>query len=158
MTDSVLVGIAQIAVAKAPERMSCMGLGSCVAVFIYDSVAKIGGVVHVLLPKAPQNAKIEGKYADTGVRRLVHEVLDKGAKKQRLEAKLVGGAQMFPNLNVKISDIGKENCSEVEKVLRKLGIPIVAKEVHGNRGRSATFDLSNGEIVIKTAFSNDRRI
>ena len=65
---------------------------------------------------------------------------------------------MFPNLNVKVSDIGKENCSEAEKALSKLGIPIVAKEVHGNRGRSATFDLSNGEVTIKTAFSNDRRI
>jgi len=158
MTDSVLVGIAQITVAKAPERMSCMGLGSCVAVFVYDPVLKVGGVVHILLPRAPPNTKIEGKYADTGIRRLVREVLDKGAKKHRLKAKLVGGAQMFPNLNVKISDIGKENCHEAEKTLKNLGISVVAREIYGNRGRSATFDLSTGEVIIKTAFSNDRRI
>ncbi len=158
MNEPVLVGIAQIVVVKAPERICCMGLGSCVAVFLYDPMGRIGGVVHALLPRAPRDAKVRGKYADTAVKALLEEMLAKGARRDQLRAKLVGGAQMFPNLNIKVADIGKENVEEAKKALKGLGIRLAAEDTHGTRGRSATFDLETGRVSISTAFSDSHFI
>jgi chemotaxis protein CheD len=158
MIDPKLVGIAQLAIVKAPEQLCCLGLGSCVAVFIYEPDMRMGGVVHVLLPKAPQNREIDEKYADTGVKKLVNELLVRGARKERLRAKLVGGAQMFPNLNLHVQDIGAENCREVKRVLRELGIRVVSEETQGNRGRSVVFNMEDGKALVTTAFSPQRMI
>jgi chemotaxis protein CheD len=158
MKEPELVGIAQIVVAKCPERICCMGLGSCIAVFIYDPTTKIGGVAHVLLPKAPKGTTMRSKYADTAVKDLLEAVLAKGARREHLRAKLVGGAQMFPNLNVKVADIGKENSDEAKKALRALGIRVAAEDTQGNRGRSASFDLDTGKVSVTTAFSDSHTI
>jgi len=142
-----------MAVGHAPEQIVCLGLGSCVAIILYDPVARIGGVVHVLLPKSPIKCDSEEKYADTGTRKLVKEMLNHGAKKERLVAKLVGGAQMFPNLNLSIANIGRENSMTVRNMLRDLMISIVAEDLGGNRGRSAYFDTSDGHVTVKAAFA-----
>ena len=158
MRDQKIIGIAQMATCRAPEQLACLGLGSCVAVILYDPFLRIGGIVHVLLPKAPAKCLTEEKYADTGTRKLVHELVAKGATKERLVAKLVGGAQMFSNLNLSISDIGKANLSEARKALRDLGIRIVAEDVEGKRGRSAYLSSDTGKVVVETAFSPTRTI
>jgi len=153
MNQSHTLGIGQMAVCHAPEQIVCLGLGSCVAIILYDPVARIGGVAHVLLPKSPIKCDSEGKYADTGTRMLVKEMLNHGAKKERLVAKLVGGAQMFPNLNLSIANIGRENIMTVRKILRELVIRIVAEDLEGNRGRSAYFETSDGHVTVKSAFA-----
>jgi chemotaxis protein CheD len=158
MNDPLLAGISDIVVAKAPERICCMGLGSCVAVFLYDPESKIGGVLHALLPNAVRDTRTPTKYTDTGIPRLIDAVRAKGADRSRLRAKLVGGAQMFPNLNITVSDIGKTNVTEAKKTLRRLGIRVVSEDTFGNRGRSATFDLETGRVTITTAFSEERII
>jgi len=152
MNQSHIVGIGQMAVCHAPEQIVCLGLGSCVAIVLYDPVARIGGVVHVLLPKSPIKCDKEEKYADTGTRKLVKEMLNHGAKKERLAAKLVGGAQMFPDLNLSIANIGRENSMTVRGILREFMIRIVAEDLGGNHGRSAYFDTSDGHVTIKAAF------
>jgi len=152
MNQPHTVGIGQMAVCHAPEQIVCLGLGSCVAIVLYDPAARIGGVAHVLLPKSPIKCDNEGKYADTGTRKLVKEMLNHGAKKERLVAKLVGGAQMFPNLNLSIANIGRENSMIIRNILRELMIRIVAEDLGGNRGRSAYFDTSDGHITVKAAF------
>lgn len=157
-TEPKAIGIAQLAIVHAPGQLVCLGLGSCVAIILYDPAAKIGGVVHVLLPKAPPNCDREEKYADTGVKKLVKELVMCGAKKERLVAKLVGGAQMFPALNLAIANIGRENVMEVRKTLHEQGIKTVGEELHGSRGRSATFEAETGKVIVRTAFGNTRVI
>lgn len=149
------VGIGQMVVCRAPEQIACLGLGSCVAVILYDPGPKIGGMVHVLLPKAPKICDKEEKYADSGTRKLIREMLVHGAKKERMVAKLVGGAQMFPDLDLSISQIGRYNSMEARKVLRESGIKVVAEDLEGGRGRSAYFDTRSGLVSIRTAFSPD---
>jgi chemotaxis protein CheD len=159
MNDPKLVGIAQVAVAKSPDELCCLGLGSCVAVFIYDPQLKIGGVLHALLPRAPPTGgDSQAKYADTGVRKLHSDLVARGAVRGRMRAKLVGGAQMFPNLDVRMNDIGTENCKEARRVLHELGVPVLAEDVHGKHGRSATFCMETGKILIKGAFQKDKVI
>ncbi len=158
MRDLKIVGIAQLAVFRAPEQLACLGLGSCVAVILYDPSLKMGGIVHALLPRAPLKCLVEGKYADSGTKRLVYEMTMRGALKERLLAKIVGGAQMFPSLNLSISNIGKANTAEARKTLRDLGIRVVAEDVEGNRGRSAYFNLETGRVLVETAFAPSKTI
>lgn len=158
MKASKIVGIGQMALCRAPEQLSCLGLGSCVAIVVHDPVMKLGGMVHVLLPQAPNPCERPEKYADSGTRKLVFEIISKGAKKERLVAKLVGGAQMFPGMNLYVTDIGKQNIIEARKALRELGVRIVAEDLEGNRGRSAYFDPETGKVVVETAFSPTRVI
>lgn len=153
MIEPRTVGIAQIAICRAPEQLVCLGLGSCVAVILYDPGIKTGGIVHVLLPHAPTRCDREEKYADTGTRKLVKEMIGYGAQKERLVAKLVGGAQMFPGLNLAIANIGRENSMTARKVLSENRIRVVAEDLEGNRGRSAYFDSATGHVTIKTAFA-----
>ena len=158
MTGGKLVGIAQYAVASAPDQLCCLGLGSCVAVFLYDPVGKIGGVLHALLPKAPRNRETDAKYADSGIKMLQDALISRGAHRRRLVAKLVGGAKMFENMDLGISDIGGENVRASRATLRALGIRVIAEDVLGNKGRSAYYSLETGTITIRTAFSPDKRI
>lgn len=158
MKAAKTVGIAQMAICRAPEQLSCLGLGSCVAVVVYDPTTKIGGIVHVLLPQAPNPCECPEKYADTGTRKLVLEMIANGANKEKLVAKLVGGAQMFPGMNLYVMDIGKQNAMEARRTLRELGIRIVAEDLEGNRGRSAHFDPETGRIVVQTAFAPSKVI
>ncbi len=152
------VGIAELVLCRAPEQLTCLGLGSCVAVILYDPSTKTGGIVHVLLPKAPPNCQTPEKYADTGVRRLYAKVVERGAVKPMLVAKLVGGAQMFTSLNIAIANVGKENIQEARAALRVLGVKIVAEDLEGNRGRSVNFDSSTGKATVHTAFGQTRTI
>jgi len=158
MKDQIIVGIAQMAVCRAPHGLACLGLGSCVAVILYDPVMKMGGIVHVLLPKAPHNCDSDEKYADTGTKKLVKELLAKGASKERLVAKLVGGAQMFPSLSLSVSDIGRHNIEEAKRILKDIGVKIVSEDTQGNRGRSAYLNTENGRVIIETAFSPTKTI
>lgn len=159
MMDAQLIGIAQYVVARAPERLCCLGLGSCVAVFLHDPTAKIGGVAHALLPKAPKGRRSsDAKYADVGIRLLFDKLVANGSDRRRVRAKLVGGAQMFSDLNLKMSDIGRENVLQSRKTLMELGIRVVAEEVEGRQGRSAYFSMEDGAVMVRTAFSPDRVI
>lgn len=153
MIEANVVGIAQIAICHAPEQLICLGLGSCVAVILYDPGIRTGGIVHVLLPHAPAHCDKVEKYADTGTRKLISEIINRGAKKERIVAKLIGGAQMFPGLNLAIANIGKENSMTARKVLTENRIKIVAEDLDGNKGRSAYFDSTTGQVTIKTAFA-----
>jgi chemotaxis protein CheD len=153
MIEPKAVGIAQIAICHAPEQLVCLGLGSCVAVILYDPSTRIGGIVHALLPQAPAKYEKAEKYADAGTRKLIHEMTGHGAKKERIVAKLIGGAQMFPSLDLAIANIGRENSMAARKVLRENGIRVVAEDLEGNRGRSAYLDSATGLVTVKTAFA-----
>lgn len=150
------VGIGQLAVCHSPEQLMCLGLGSCVAVIMYDPQSRVGGIVHALLPKAPQKVDQEGKYADTGTRRLFQEMTVNGGSRERIIAKLVGGAQMFKTLNLQIADIGRLNVREARGVLRELSVRIVAEDIEGDRGRSAYLDSTTGLVTVKKVFSPPR--
>lgn len=152
MNSSRIVGIAQLAVCRPPEKLTCLGLGSCVAIIMHEPVLKMGGIVHVLLPKASGNHGTEEKYADTGTRKLHREMVSRGALEERLVAKLAGGAQMFTALDLAVANIGHENGTMARKVLGELGVRIVAEDLFGHRGRNIVLDPESGFVTIQTTF------
>lgn len=149
-TLEIPVGIGEYKITRAPNRLITYGLGSCLGVSLYDPLNKVGSLIHIMLPDSTffkqQNAK-PGKFADLGLPFLVKEMLRSGGKISQLEAKMVGGAQMFDGLDIKI---GRQNVEKSREILRQLGIKIVAAETGGNRGRTMILDTATGKVYIRT--------
>lgn len=148
--DVIKVGMADLAVFKAPQKLMTAGLGSCVGVCIYDPRTKVGGLAHIMLPNSDQVKVVhnKAKYADTGIELLLEKMQELGAIKNRMQAKIAGGAQMFGNSTM--MRIGERNTEEVIKILQTLKIPVLANETGGNFGRTIIFNPDNGELYIKT--------
>ena len=97
MADLIKVGMADLKLCIPPAGITTLGLGSCVGVALRDTVNKVGGLAHVMLPDstAIRNNSNVAKFADTGVAELVRIMEQAGAKRSRMVAKIAGGAKMF---------------------------------------------------------------
>lgn len=148
----IKVGMADLNVCCSPDSIITLGLGSCVGVVLYDPVVKICGMVHVMLPDSTviSNNSNAAKFADTGIDALLKLVVAKGAMRDRLVAKIAGGAQMFaaktdsPTLRV-----GERNVEAVKAKLKELGIRIIAEDTGLNYGRTVVFYPETGEYLIR---------
>ncbi|RLL45338.1 chemotaxis protein CheD [Oceanobacillus piezotolerans] len=147
----VKVGIADLNFVKAPNVIRTSGLGSCVGVVVYDDRKEVAGLSHVLLPDSSLARQKEFnlyKFADTAIPILVTKLLDQGARKFALRAKMAGGAQMFTSSN-DMMRIGSRNILAVKEMLEHYQIPIVASDVGGNVGRTIEFDPETSRLKIK---------
>ena len=147
----IKVGMADLNVCASPDGITTLGLGSCVGVVLYDSVTKICGMVHVMLPDstAVKNNCNIAKFADTGIKELLRRIEKKGVSRNRLKAKIAGGAQMFAfGSQSEMMRVGDRNVEACKKILWELQIPIVAEDTGLNYGRTVTFypETSNFEI------------
>ena len=149
-----VVGMGEIVVTASPDAvLSCIGLGSCVAVCAYDRLVKVGGMAHVVLP---QHNGLPGsnyaKYADTAVPLLLEEMNKKGGVKSRLIVKIVGGAQMTlaPGLRDTFKT-GEKNLAQIMLVLQREKIALAAADTGGSIGRTVKMYVSTGHVTIKTA-------
>ncbi|MGG3738311.1 chemotaxis protein CheD [Aeribacillus pallidus] len=152
--EVVKVGIADLNVVRSPNSIRTSGLGSCVGVVIYDQVAEVGGLAHIMLPDsslAKGGHVNKAKFADTAIPLLYEKVLYAGASKFRLKAKMAGGAQMFQmTIQSEMMRIGPRNVEAVRHQLERLNIPIVAEDVGGNSGRTVEFFPQTGVFQIRT--------
>ncbi|KXG43409.1 chemotaxis protein CheD [Tepidibacillus infernus] len=151
----IKVGMADLNIAITPDRLRTTGLGSCVGIAIVDKVNHIGGLAHIMLPSS-EMVKIgqlnKAKYADTAVPLLVEKMVQLGAKKSLMVAKLAGGAQMFQFQSQNdMMRIGPRNVEASKVSLKELGIPIIAEDTGGNFGRTIELDILTGILYIKTA-------
>lgn len=153
--NSNAVDIAVMKIARAPVQLYSLGLGSCIGVAIYDPSIKIGGLIHILLPTCAgfENGNhSRTKFADSGIAELVDALVKAGASRIRMKAKMAGGASMFITKNASsIHEIGKRNIQSGRDTLKRLGIELVAHDTGGNKGRTIIFDISTGQLTIKTA-------
>ncbi len=149
----IKVGMADLNIAKNPDTLITLGLGSCVGVVLYDPILKIGGMSHFMLPDSTQikNNSNLAKFADTAIDVLIDKMTQVGARQSRLVAKLAGGAQMFDFK--KASDamrIGYRNDLAARKILNELNIPIIASDTGKNYGRTIELHTSSGILIVKT--------
>lgn len=154
--NEIHVGIAELKIARQPDRLITLGLGSCVGVALHDPATMIGGLLHIMLPESSQfnNVTKPAKFADLGIPLLVSEVRRNGGRIENLRAKIAGGAQMFSGLNEKfILNIGERNVQMTRRVLKSLGIRIAAEDVGGRRGRTMILDTATGQVYIRTVGS-----
>jgi chemotaxis protein CheD len=122
-------------------------VGSCIGLALYDSAQKVAGLAHVVLPKSWNTTHSPGKFVDTAVPALLHEMTRLAGGAINPTARLTGGANMFSTDG--IHTIGQQNIEASESVLGEMGIPIVASQCGGEKGRRVTLDASTGLITIE---------
>ncbi len=174
MMENIEVNMGDLVVSKGPENLTTSAVGSCLVIMIYDTKFKIGALAHTMLTDrrvshlkrdaldaTSSSARTrEGgnerrheirdmKYVDAAIDEMIKKMVTQGANKENLEAKLVGGANMFPALK---SDIGKENVLAAKKKLKEEGIRLVGESVGGSQGRSVEFSVASGIVTVKIKF------
>ena len=153
-----MVGIADMKAARGECCIVTYALGSCVGICIYDEATKVGGMLHAMLPDSTRFLEVDKveRYVDSGLYRLCELVCHMGAARNRLKAKLVGGAKMLDYLDTpgKV-DIGMENVLYARQYLRKLGIKLVREEVGGEVARTIRFNPADGSVAIHTTNNED---
>lgn len=145
------VRIAHLAVARGQGRLVAVGLGSCVAVTLYDRARRVGGMAHILLPdpSAARDSTNPARFASSAVPMLLAALKEHGAIAP-FEAKLVGGAALFGSmLASSAGHMGERNVSAARAALVSAGVPIVATETGGTSGRSVVFDVSSGAVDVR---------
>jgi chemotaxis protein CheD len=153
MADIIEVPTAGYGFTNAPNILKTSGIGSCLAVSLYSGKYRKGALVHFMLPRAGQIVINPCIYADTALSLVLEKFVQEGVQPTDLIAKLIGGAQMFPKMEQnEMHDIGIRNTEEAARLLQILHIPVVARSVGGNRGRSLTFDLETGNVSINKVF------
>ena len=153
MGNVIKVGMADLNIAKSPDSLTTLGLGSCIGLTLYDPVAKIGGLVHYMLPdstKLKNNSNI-AKFGDTGIRELYKKMIEKGASPRRMVAKIAGGAKMFEVSGLSsVGNVGERNAEEAKIILKELKVRLVAEDTGLNYGRTVVLNCENGEYLIKS--------
>ena len=148
----VRVRIADLNLVKAPQKITTIGLGSCVGIALYDKRLKIVGLAHIMLPNSKQFSNVSEpfKFADLSIPILIQRMEEAGCSRRNLVAKIAGGASMFNFSDKKmISNIGARNVEMVKKILQEEQITIVSESVGGNKGRTMTVDPEDGLVYIK---------
>ena len=152
-TRSRIVGLGEIHVVAGTGDLSCLGLGSCICLCLYDPVARVAGMAHIMLPGAYDGqVAAPGKFADTAVPAIIDLMEGLGAQRRRLKCRLAGGAKM--SLARGASDvftIGDKNARAIREHLAKVRIPVVNEDVGGSRGRSVRMDVGTGRVEVNFA-------
>jgi chemotaxis protein CheD len=147
------IGMGQIAVAARSGTLRTL-VGSCVSVALCDPNLHVAGLAHVLLPDSHGATDEPGKFADTAITELLHQLRElPGNKNPCWVAKIAGGAAMFPGHNE--MTVGRQNITAVENALRQNDIPVVMKSCGGELGRRVTIDVATGSMDVE--FTGDSK-
>jgi chemotaxis protein CheD len=120
-------------------------LGSCVAVCLFDSVKKIGGINHYMLPLWNGNGLASPKFGNIATEKLIEKMIKNGASLENIKAKVFGGAnQMESSMN-----IGERNIEISKEVLQQHGIRIIAENTGGTVGRKLRYCTGTGQVMMK---------
>jgi len=147
---TIKINTNDLRVAKSPDVLYTKGIGSCVAIALYDNSCRIGGLAHISLPvqKDDEPEPNLHKYAGIAVDALLRIMERIGALRVFTVAKIIGGGNMFRfDLNPN-DDIGMQNVAAVRDALEQNQIPVVRVDVMGSEGRNVTFDLSDGSVKV----------
>ena len=145
----VVIGIGEHAVAGADAQIVTHALGSCVAVCLWDPDARVGAMLHFLLPESrvnPDRAKKQpGTFADTGIPLLIQQAVELGLNKKRCRAHLFGGAAVGVQGGL---DVGKRNALAARRLLWQHGIFVHAEALGGTEPRTVNFSVADGQFKV----------
>ena len=158
----VRVKVADYAVRRGTDVIATIGLGSCVAIVLYDRETKIGGLAHILLPSMAMSRETSNpaKFPESIVPIMLAEMRALGAAQSaRISAKIVGGASMFGQLVTGTGiNVGERNIVATKEALAAAGIPLVAEDTGLDYGRSVYFHLADGRLEVRSLKKGDRVI
>jgi chemotaxis protein CheD len=143
----------ELYIAAAPTILTTSSIGSCVAICVYSQVDRIGALAHIMLPHRPESTEpvttFDYKFADVAFDVIIKELEKNNIMRSRLTIKMIGGANMFPDVQGRSHKIGEKNIEASKALVQQYGVRLVGEETGGNSGRALTFDLSNGIVTIK---------
>lgn len=150
MSRKIRVKMGEYRIGQDDNVLSALGIGSCVAVCLYDDTTGIGGLAHIMLPD--DSAQPE-KAAPTLVMGLIQDMEAVDAVPGAMTAKLFGGASLLSTS----MEIGKENVAAVTHLLSDQGIPVIAEDTGGDTGRSIWLNCRTGDVVVQKPFGPTER-
>jgi chemotaxis protein CheD len=149
----LLVRVADLRTGVADDTLLTVGLGSCVAILLYDAEARVGGMAHILLP-SPALSRSDGnpaKFPQSAVPRLIELMAADGARVKRTTARLAGGASMFAALAPPGTiQMGERNLVAARQVLSSYAVPLIGEAVGGDYGRTVRFRVCDGRVEVTT--------
>ncbi|MBO5033071.1 MAG: chemotaxis protein CheD [Lachnospiraceae bacterium] len=153
LQSMIIVNMGDYKTAKGSRKLITKDLGSCVGIAMRDPETGIGGLLHIMLPQYMPNgwetSFTAAKYADTGLDELAKALVQQGAVRERLVAKLAGAAHMVKVEQVPESrDISSRNLAAVRKKLAELNIPVLASDVGDYYPRTVVFEPESGALRI----------
>lgn len=125
-------------------------LGSCVAACIHDPHARVAGMNHFMLPdEGAQNRDRMAamRYGGHAMDVLIRELIKAGARRDRLQAKVFGGAAVLANMPT--LNIGDRNCDFVLRYLKAEKIDLFARDLGGAHARRICFLPESGKVVVR---------
>jgi chemotaxis protein CheD len=150
----LLVRVADLRAGVGDDVLVTVGLGSCVAILLYDAEARVGGLAHVLLPSPALAARDANpaKFPQYAVPNLLQLMTAQGARKDRVTGRLAGGASMFAALAPPGTvQMGERNLVAARQALSSHGVPLVGEAVGGDYGRTVRFRVRDGRVEVSTA-------
>jgi len=162
IAPEIRVKVADYAVRKGPHVIATIGLGSCVAIALYDRDARIGGLAHILLPSRAMSRETSNpaKFPETIIPVMVQDMKKLGSSSNaRISAKIIGGASMFGQLVTGNGiNVGERNIAATREILAQEGIPLLAEDTGLDYGRSVYFYLEDGRVEVRSLKKGDRVI
>ncbi len=157
----IIVGVSDMKVSNARNAvLSTYSLGSCIGIAIHDAVAKVGGLLHFMLPESSLNSEKAQThpfmFADTGIPLFFREAYKMGAQKQRLKVIVVGGSRTLDPQG--FFNIGQKNINTVQRLFRENDIKVDFQEVGGSFNRTLKLSINNGKILLQTSGKRKRVI
>jgi chemotaxis protein CheD len=153
MSD-LIVGISDIKVSNnAQDVIITYALGSCIGVVVFDPIAKVGGMLHYMLPESSldQNKARENPamFADTGIPLLFKSCYKLGAEKKRMLIKAAGGASILDDTN--FFRIGQKNIMAMRKIFWKNNVMINKEDIGLNYNRTVRLEISTGKVLVRSS-------
>ncbi len=121
-------------------------LGSCISACLWDTRARIGGMNHFMLPEGGADDGL-GRYGSYAMELLINEMLKSGARRESLQAKIFGGAQVMANFTT--MNVGERNTAFVIDYLQTERIALLSQDVLDIYPRKVCFFPATGKAMVK---------
>ena len=150
----LIVGISDLKISNnGDDVIVTYALGSCIGISVYDPVAKVGGMLHYMLPESSLDEKKAREnpamFADTGIPMLFKSCYQLGADKKRMIVRAAGGASILDDTN--FFRIGQKNIMAMRKIFWKNNVMITSEDTGANHNRTVRLQIETGKTFVRTA-------
>lgn len=156
-----VVRVADWAAEAGEARIITLGLGSCVAIVLHDAAVGAGAMAHVLLPSPTlaRDRSNPAKFPETAVPLLIERLVALGAVRERLRARLVGGAAMFASVaSPSVAQMGERNVLAARDACKRARVPVVGEDTGNDYGRSVYLHLPAGTLEVRSVTHGIREL